>query len=99
MYKMILSWDIKPEQDQEYFEFMVREFAPKITSLGITPIEAWFSIYGDVPQIIIEGTAEHLHTIRDLVESKEWKALHNKLMGFVENYSQKVVVGRPDLQI
>jgi hypothetical protein len=55
MVKLLLSWNIKPGRDQEYFEFMVREFAPGITRLGVTPTEAWFAIYGDCPQILMEG--------------------------------------------
>ena len=99
MYKLLLSWDIKPTRDQEYFEFMVREFAPRITSMGLTPTEAWFSVYGDGPQIIVEGITDDLETMRTLLESDEWDALNDRLMEFVEDYRQKVVAGRPDLQL
>ena len=99
MYKLLLTWDIKPNRDQEYFEFMVREFAPKITSMGLTPTEAWFSVYGEGPQIIVEGITDDLKTMRDLLESDEWEALNTRLLEFVEGYEQKVVTGRSDLQL
>ena len=99
MYKLLLTWDIKPNSDQEYFEFMVREFAPKITSMGLTPTEAWFSVYGDGPQIIVEGITDDLKTMKELLESDEWGALNTRLLEFVDDYEQKVVTGRSDLQI
>lgn len=99
MYKLLLSWDIKPSLDQDYFEFMVREFAPQITNMGLTPIEAWFSAYGDGPQIIVEGMTEDRKTMQTLLESDEWKALLVKLMEYVDDYQQKVIIGRPDLQL
>ncbi|HLA44282.1 MAG TPA: hypothetical protein VJZ27_12645 [Aggregatilineales bacterium] len=99
MYKLLLTWDIKPNRDQEYFEFMVREFAPKITSMGLTPTEAWFSVYGDGPQIIVEGITDDLKTMKELLESDEWGALNTRLLEFVDDYEQKVVTGRSDLQI
>jgi hypothetical protein len=99
MYKLLLSWDIKPSLDQEYFEFMVREFAPRITSLGLTPTEAWFCVYGKGPQVVVEGITDNLPTMQKLLDSPEWEALYDKLMTYVEDYSQKVIVGRPDLQI
>ena len=99
MYKLLLSWDIKPNRDQEYFEFMVREFAPRITSMGIRPTEAWFCVYGDGPQIVVEGITDDLDTMKKILESAEWKTLHSKLLDFIEGYSQKVVTGRPDLQL
>ena len=99
MYKLLLTWDIKPNRDQEYFEFMVREFAPRIASMGLTPTEAWFSVYGDGPQIIVEGITDDLQTMQNLLESEEWKALNARLMNYVESYQQKVVTGRSDLQL
>ena len=67
MFKLLLSWDIKPGRDQEYFEFIVREFAPGITKLGLKPTEAWFAVYGDCPQILMEGITEDLDTMRALL--------------------------------
>ncbi len=99
MYKLLLSWDIKPNRDQEYFEFMVREFAPRITSMGLTPTEAWFSVYGDVPQITVEGITDDFDTMKKVLESREWVDLKTRLLGLVDGYQQKVVAGRPDIQI
>ncbi len=99
MIKLLLSWDIKPGQDQEYFEFMVREFAPGITRLGLNPTEAWFAVFGDCPQILMEGVTEDLGTMRQLLESDEWDALHTKLLGYVDNYQQKIVRASGGFQI
>lgn len=99
MIKLLLSWDIKPGQDQEYFEFMVREFAPRITKLGLTPTEAWFAVYGDCPQILMEGITEDLDTMRALLASGEWSTLHDKLLTYVDNYQQKIVRANSGFQI
>lgn len=99
MYKLLLTWDIKPSHDQEYFEFMVREFAPRITSMGLMPTEAWFSVYGDGPQIIVEGVMDDLASMRSLLESDEWHTLNQRLLEYVDDYKQKVVAGRSDLQL
>ena len=37
MVKLLLSWDIKPDLEKEYFEFVVRDWVPNITRLGIQP--------------------------------------------------------------
>ncbi|NJL93096.1 MAG: hypothetical protein HC915_04905 [Anaerolineae bacterium] len=49
--------------------------------------------------MIVEGITETLETMRSLLSSAEWSALHERLMRFVEDYQQKVIIGRPDLQI
>ena len=99
MIKLLLTWDIKPGQDQEYFEFMVREFAPRITRLGLTPTEAWFAVYGDCPQIMMEGITDDLNTMRKLLASEDWSELYGKLLNYVDNYEQKVVRGSPGFQL
>lgn len=99
MIKLLLSWDIKPGHDQEYFEFMVREFAPGITRLGLTPTEAWFAVYGDCPQILMEGITEDLDVMRKLLASEDWSGLYDKLLTYVDNYQQKIVRASTGFQI
>ena len=58
--KLLMNWDIKPGLDQEYFEFVMREWVPNTTKLGLTPIEAWYSVYTstDIPRIMAGAIAE-----------------------------------------
>jgi hypothetical protein len=99
MMKLLLSWDIKPGRDQEYFEFMVREFAPGIARLGLTPTEAWFAVYGNCPQILMEGVTDDLDTMRELLASSEWEGLYDRLLTYVDNYEQKIVRASSGFQI
>lgn len=89
--KLLMNWDIKPERDQEYFEFVVREWVPGITRLGLQPSEAWFTVYGEHPQIFTAGVADDLETMRGILRSADWNVLHEKLMEYVSNYTHKVV--------
>jgi hypothetical protein len=97
--KLIMSWDIKQGRDQEYFEFVVREFAPSITRMGLQPTEAWFAVYGECPQIMMGGITTDFDTMKSLLDSKDWKDLHERLMQFVSNYQQKVVRFSPGFQL
>ncbi len=99
MFKLLLSWDIKPGRDQEYFEFIVREFAPGITRLGLKPTEAWFAVYGECPQILMEGITEDLETLQALLRSDAWEQLHEKLLTYVDDYQQKIVRANAGFQI
>lgn len=101
MIKLLLSWDIKPNRDQEHFEFIIREFAPRLTALGIRPTEAWYTVYAreDNPQIVVEAIADNLDKIRGVLSSSEWEELKESLMKYVNNFKQKVVRGRPSLQL
>jgi len=89
--KLLLSWDIKPDHEQEYFEFVVREWVPGITKLGIQPIDAWYTLYGDCSQILTAGVTEDSNTMFEILESDGWHTLEQRLLDYVENLERKVV--------
>lgn len=99
MMKLLLSWDIKSGRDQEYFEFMVREFAPGINRLGLSPTEAWLSVYGDSPQIMMEAVGDDISAVHSLLNNPEWEMLRGKLLEFVDNYQHKIVRASKGFQI
>ncbi len=99
MVKLLMTWDIKPGMDSEYFEFIVREFAPGITHIGLQPTEAWFTVYGEGPQVLTGGIAEDLDTMKEILASKEWADLHDTLLEYVTSYRQKIVRATGSLQI
>jgi hypothetical protein len=99
MVKLLMSWDIKPGRDAEYFEFVVREFVPGLTRLGLQPTEAWFTIYGNCPQVLTGGITEDLDDMERILDSKDWQQLHSHLMDMVVNYQQKIVNATGPLQL
>ena len=91
MLKLLMNWDIKPGQEASYFEFAVQELAPSLAEIGLRLTEAWYTVYGEGPQILVGGVADDLETMRGILESDEWLSLHEKLLSFVTNYSHKIV--------
>lgn len=91
--KLLMNWDIKPGYDQEYFEFVVREWVPGITKLGLQATGAWYTVYSrtDTPQILTEGITKDVDTMREILASTEWQRLYDKLQKYVNNYQQKIV--------
>ncbi|MFZ4815500.1 MAG: hypothetical protein ACOYL5_13260 [Phototrophicaceae bacterium] len=91
--KLLMQWDIKAGRDQEYFEFVVREWVPGVTKLGLEPTGAWYTVYSreDQPQILAEGLAESINQMREILQSDDWHELHDRLLDYVDNYTQKVV--------
>lgn len=89
--KILMMWDIRPDKEAEYFEFIMKEFAPGLMRLGIQPTEAWYTAYGDGPQILTGAVAPDMASMRKALNSEEWRELKAKLLRLVENYEQKFV--------
>jgi hypothetical protein len=93
-----MTWDIAPEHEQEYFEFVVREFIPGVQRLGFELSDAWATVYGNQPQMQVGALLPNEQKLRQLIKSAEWKNLTNKLLDYVKNYNQKVVTARNGFQ-
>jgi hypothetical protein len=96
--KLLMNWDISPEHEQEYFEFVIGEWIPGIQRLGFEPTEAWATIYGEYPQIQVVMLAPDLPNAQRMLNSADWVHLREQLFTFVKNYSYKIVPAKGGFQ-
>ena len=94
-----MTWDILPGREQEYFEFVVREFIPEVQELGLEPSDAWVTVYGDQPQILSSAEVNSKESLDSILASVEWDQLLLKLHDYVENLEFKTVHSKPGFQM
>ena len=99
MFKLLMSWDLLPEKQAEYVEFLTQEFAPSLIHMGIRPTDVWYAIYGPSPQVRAGGATEDLETLEEILLSDGWKELEEKLLTYVTNYRRKIVEATGGFQI
>lgn len=97
--KLLMTWDILPGREQEYFEFVVRDFIPGVQRLGLEPNDAWFTMYGDQPQIMASVQSSTITTLQGVLTSPEWDDLTRQLLDYVEDFQYKIVPARPGFQM
>ena len=86
-----MQWDIKMGREQDFSEFVVREFAPKLMQLGIEPNEVLYTMYGAGPQMLTIGAVDSQEKLTHILDSSGWQELRDKLLTYVTNYHQKAV--------
>jgi len=96
--KLILTWDISPNREQEYFEFEVREFLPELQKMGFKLSDAWVTVYGEYPQIMVGAILPTIGQIEEIISSEKWISLENKLRDFVTRYRYKIVPANDGFQ-
>ena len=89
--KLLMNWDIRPGQEQTYFEFAMQTFAPALMKMGWQPTEAWYTLYGEAPQIMTAGITESAEEMREILDSEEWEELKGQLLEYVTNFEYKVI--------
>ncbi len=91
MVKLLMSWDIQPGKESDYFEFSLKEFGPGIIELGIQPTEAWYTVVGNGPQILTGGIAKDQATLEQILAGEGWQELRAKLLSYVINFRYCIV--------
>lgn len=97
--KLLMTWDLLPGREQEYFEFVVRDFIPGLQRLGMEPTDAWYTMYGSQPQILAAMQMPSVNLLQKVLESAEWGELNQRLLEYVENFQQKIVQARSGFQM
>lgn len=96
--KLLMRWDIRPESESEYFEFLVHEFIPGLNKLNIMDIQVWYTQYGDCEQKLASGVAPSTQQMQQALNSETWDALMSKLSQYVNNFQKKVVLATSGFQ-
>jgi hypothetical protein len=94
-----MTWDILPGREQEYFEFVVRDFIPGMQRMGMEPNDAWYTVYGNHPQIMVGAKMDTLSALQEVLDSSEWASMTGRLLDYVENFEYKVVPSRNGFQM
>jgi hypothetical protein len=94
--KLLLTYDIRPEVQDSYFQYMLGEMVPALQTLGLQMSGAWHTAYGDYPIRLVEFVAEDRAALQAVLDSPEWDRLETRLQHYILNYSKKVVALRED---
>lgn len=97
--KLLMTWDILPGREQEYFEFVVRDFIPTLQKMGMEASDAWLTMYGDHPQIMTGAQMASINSLQHILKSSDWQELTQRLLDYVENFSYKVIQARNGFQM
>lgn len=89
--KLIMTWDIQNGKEQEYFEFIGRSFMPAVIEMGLDMREAWLTIYGEHPQILVSAIFPNRKAAERVIESENWQLMNESLQEYVDDYEQKIV--------
>ena len=96
--KMLISYDVVPELQQAYYEFVLGEMIPTAQAMGLVLSEAWHTAYGDYPVRLNGFVAKDREALDRVLGSAEWKQLEDKLKRFVTDYKRKIIPYREGFQ-
>ena len=97
--KVLMTWNIQADKDREYFEFLVKQFLPGMQRLGLRPTDAWFTAYGEGPQVLAAALVPSYEAAHRIMTSQVWKHLETRLKDYVTDYHYKIIPAREGFQL
>jgi len=89
--KLLMTWDIIQGQEQAYIDFNARVFVPQLMKFGLRPVDSWFTLYGNAPQVTVGWVTDDVEVIRRAIGSAEWAELRAELRHYVVHFRYKIV--------
>jgi hypothetical protein len=90
--KLVLSYDIKPGQENAYRRFVLEDFLPQAQELGLMPTDAWHTAYGNYPSRLLAFVADDLDSMQAVRTKPEWQNMMKKLGNYTSNLNQRVIL-------
>ena len=91
MPKLLMKWNIRSGKESEYFEYVLKEFAPGINRLGLRLTESWYTVYGEGQQILTGAETDAEDEMGEALAGEAWTKLVDKLLEYVTDFGYKVV--------
>jgi hypothetical protein len=96
--KLLLTYDVIPSRQQEYYQFVMGRYVPALQSMGFQMSEAWHTAYGDLPDRLVGFICRDEATLFKLLNSDLWPTINEELEGFVTGFDYKIVSYRGGFQ-
>ena len=97
--KLLLSYSVGQENQQEYYKFVMGQYLPTLQSMGFQMSEAWHTAYGDAPNRLIGLVCNDEDNMNTLLSSDEWESLNEQLEEFVSDLDYKFIPYRGGFQL
>jgi hypothetical protein len=97
--KLLMTWDIQPGREEDYFVFHIRKSVPALEGLGVALSEAWLTVYGEQPRLLAEAVIPSIDSARKVLDSNAWHDLGSQMEDLVDNFDYKLVAARGGFQM
>lgn len=89
--KLLLTYNIKPNREAEYYRYVLGEFLPGLQDIGLMMVEGWHTAYGDYPVRLIVFRAQDDVDMHETLNNPRWKESKEKLLNLVRDYEERLV--------
>jgi hypothetical protein len=99
MVKILLSYDMQRGKEEACQRYVMQTLAPGLARLGLRITDAWYTMWGDTPQILGGGVVPDVDRADEILHSPDWHELVKGLLPYVENFDVRVIKADGRIQL
>ncbi len=96
--KLLISYNIKPNRETEYYRYVLGEFLPRLQNVGLLMVEGWHTAYGNYPLRMLVFKTQDDKDLRALLRQPEWVEGKETLLKLVQDYEEHLVPAGTNFQ-
>ena len=96
--KMLLTYNINLDRQENYMRFMLNEFIPTLQSIGLANVGVWHTAWGNYPIRLLVFISENAAGLTRAVASDTFEQMEEKLKSYVTEYTRRIVPFDPGFQ-
>ncbi len=91
MVKVLISYDMREGREEECQRYVMQTLGPGMAQLGLRITDAWYTLWGNAPQIMGGGVVDSQEAASRMIYSQEWGNLVDGLRPLVDNFRIRVI--------
>lgn len=97
--KLVISYDMKPGREEACQRYVVTQLAETLNEFGFQFTDAWYTVWGNGPQMMGCGLLDDIDAARKLLQSPDWQRVVDGLRPFANNFRARVIKPAAAFQI
>jgi hypothetical protein len=89
--KLLISYNIRADDAQAYYEFVLGRYVPVMQAMGLEMSEAWSTAFGAHPNRLIGFISRDPGKMYAALGDETWSALNDELQDYVTDFTYKVI--------
>lgn len=85
-------WDVAINRHADYSDYVMTVYNPGMAKIGLPIVGGYYVTVGPGPRIIAVASADNLGEVQKALEADKYQELLRGLMGFVTNYTSRIMV-------
>lgn len=88
----IQQWDIATNKNNEYSDYIMTRYAPKMQELGLKLLGGYYVAVGEGPRIIAASLAQSMEQLQKALDNDTYQTLNSEILNYVTRYRSRILV-------